>query len=204
MNNIKEIVARYINDHCIERPEPGTFFLGKMAGTRYSSQYYLSRLLYNTELMSMISMEFIKIVEKEIGHWNFQLCGREWSAIPLLISLSTNLRNEGHDINAFMIRRKRKTYGTHTFIEGKPNDLPVLIVDDLCNSTDSFRHCAKVCELYEIEVMPVIFAIMNKYRYKQNREEHPEYFDRYLGKEYRALSILTADDLNHADTTEQK
>lgn len=190
----KRSLARYVKRECLYHPEKD-YFLGKLPGARYKQQYYLSNLLYNQDMLQSVVWSFADIVEREIGTWEFQITGREWSAIPLLISIPLLLQYRGINLNSFMIKRKRKTYGRHNVIEGLPNKLPVLIVDDLCNSTDSFRHCRDVCESEEhkLQVLPYIFAVVNKY--SQERDGEAIGFDRYLGADYKALSILTGDDV---------
>ena len=191
----KERIARFIKRECIEYSPKESYFFGKLPGARYKSQFYLSRLLYNQELMKDVAEHFHDIVEKEIGHWNFQLAGREWSAIPLLMFLPQYLEHfKFVSINSFMIKRDRKTYGIHNYIEGQPNNLPVLMVDDLCNSTNSFIHCKKVIQAKEtgLELLPFIFAVLNKKHYEV---EDTMKFDKYLGSDYKALSVLIRNDV---------
>lgn len=191
----KRELALYIRKECLENAPDTQLMLGKLPGARYKSQYYLSRLLYSSDWLPSIVDEFEKIIRAEIGHFQFQITGREWSSIPLLIGISQRLTSKGIPINSFMIKRHRKTYGIHNYIEGRPNDLPVLIVDDLCNSTDSFRHCAAVVKDANLPILPYIFAVLNKYRYDPMDKE-PEYFDRYLGRKFKALSLLNGDDIH--------
>ena len=192
----KEKISKYIKQYCIEYTPKGEFFFGKLSGARYASQFYLSRLLYNIDMLEVIGEEFVNIIEEHIGHWDFQITGREWSSVPLLTFLPIYMKNQHfRNINSFMIKRKRKTYGIHNYVEGRVNDLPVLIVDDLCNSTDSFRHCEQVVKSMNMTTLPFIFAVMNKYSYASSGEDEPEFYDRYLGRKYKALSILIRDDL---------
>lgn len=165
---------------------------GKLPGTRYSSQFYLARGLYDQEFLTMVGHEFFNLISDNIGNWNFQLTGRDFSAIPLLVGLPLILKHH-YDINihSFMIKRERKNYGIHNFIEGVPNDLPVLIVDDLCNSTDSFVHCFKVCKAENLSLLPYIFAVVNKYPRNSVGYE----YDRYLGKDYKPLFCVDRTDI---------
>lgn len=199
--DMKDEIVKYIVDHCLLTAPSGEYFFGKLPGARYDSQYYLSHLLYDQQMMSMIAFQFASIVEREIGHWDFQICGREWSSLPLLMSLPIymNIR-DSIKLNSFMIKRDRKTYGIHNYIEGTPNEQPVLIVDDILNSTDSFRHCRQVVTSKEVglQTIPFVFAVVNKYRYKHYGEAEPVYYDRYLGRNHRALSIVTGDDIHAA------
>ena len=196
MKNDKEF-AEYISKNCIHRVKDGYMF-GKLAGTRYSSQYYMARGLYNRDFLEYVSLRFYEIVKKEIGHFNFQITGREWAAFPLIIGLPIFLKkNHNIDINSFMIKRERKAYGLHNYIEGVPNELPVLIVDDLCNSTGGFRFCKNVLvDTENMEVLPFIFAVVNKE--SKNGREDGLTTDKYLSKEFRALYILCGDDISNA------
>lgn len=187
----KKWIAQYIRDYCLYEAE--NLMFGKLPGTRYNSQYYLSNGLYNQAFMAEVSSFFHKIVEANIGDWDFQITGRCWSSVPLLIGIPLILNEAyGIEINSFMIKPERKSYGLHNYIEGKPNDKPVLIVDDLCNSTDSFRFCNEVIEKNtNLETIPFIFAVLNKYP----STDPNHVWDRYLGDTHKALSIVTGDDI---------
>lgn len=192
MNEDQYLIAKYIKDYCLESPKEG-FYLGKLPGARYKSQYYLSRLLYNTELMDKVCGEFVRLVKEKIGNFDFQICGREWSAIPLIVHVSRYLYNEGILVNSFMVKRKMKSYGNHSFIEGIPNEKPCLIMDDVCNSTNSFIHIERILRNKNIETVPFIFAVLDKFRYEGDVPEIR--YDRYLGSSHETISILTGDDI---------
>lgn len=191
----RKLIAKYIVDNCMYLP--GQLMFGKLPGTRYSSQYYLANALYNTQFMHMVANQFYEIIKESIGNFDFQLAGREWTSIPLLTSLPMYMSLEHQiNLNSFMIRKERKLYGRHNYIEGIPNSLPVLMVDDLCNSQDGFWHCHKVLIAENIETLPYIFAVLNKYT--KNISPKALLNDRYLGEKYKILSIVTGDDINDA------
>lgn len=177
----KQYLLKKIQEDCIERGQ----FLGKRPGDRYSWQLYMSRLLYSSTELEIIAQSFFELFQDR--PYDFQVAGREWSAIPLLTAFS--LRG---GFNSFMIRKQRKNYGIHNFVEGKPNGLPVLIVDDLCNSTDSFAHCKRVIEKeLQLPLYPNIFAVVNKKR----KDEDGWQYDKYLGSEFTAKTIFTLDEI---------
>jgi hypothetical protein len=98
-----------------------------------------------------------------------------------------------------MIRRQRRNYGQHNWIEGKPNNLPVLLVDDLCNSTESFLHGFWVCKnVLKLDVMDYIFAVLNKHKPSQFQEA--VYHDKHLihHHPHKALYIVDGDEIQHA------
>lgn len=195
--NIRHILSDYVYNHCLETSD--ILMYGKRPGDRYRFQYYLSRLLYDINMRHIIVKGFIDLVDNEIGHWDFQVAGREWSAIPLITSIQDHVMYyKDIRLNAFMIKRNRKVYGIHNYEEGRPNKLPVLLVDDLCNSTNSFIFCKTVCtNVLNLPVMPYIFAVLNKNNPK--RVQPNEYFfDKYMGVNHKALFLLDGEDINEA------
>lgn len=193
----KDYIASYISKNCIKKGD--RYFFGKLPGTRYTYQYYLSNGLYNVEFNKKICKEFYRIISTEINNFDFQIAGREWSSIPLLSFIPMYMNLEHNiNINSFMIKSERKSYGTHNFIEGIPNNLPVLIVDDLCNSTNSFKFCYDIIKNEGLDIMPYIFAILNKYGKNTNKNALIE--DRYLKNKIKPLTILTGDDIYNVNT----
>lgn len=164
----KDIVAEYIATHCRYRPTL-KYMHGKSPGTRYSGQFYLAELMYNPEMLDHICQDFYEQIQTVHPDFKFQIAGREWSAIPLITILPYYFyMKKGIRINSFMVRRKRKTYGKNNIIEGTPNGYPVVAVDDVCNSTDSFFDVRKVCRADDIPISSHIYAVLNKY----SQEDH--------------------------------
>jgi orotate phosphoribosyltransferase len=187
MNNDVKYIREIIVNKCIITPSHGIMF-GKLPGARYQHQYYLANGLYDQEFLHAVAREFYRIVSDRIGHFNFQITGREWSACPLITGLPIILKHlYGIELNSFLIKRKRKTYGTNNIIEGIPNQLPVLIVDDLCNSTNSFYHCSRVLKHSKIPQLEYIFAVVNK-------QSEEVVTDKYLNDK-TALFIISGDQL---------
>jgi orotate phosphoribosyltransferase len=184
----RDWIAQYIVDNCLVETGNSQPLYGKLPGSRYKSQFYLATLLYDQRALETVGNSFRHLVESEIGHWNFQLAGRLWSASPLLVFLPAYMRRYGVELNAFVVRRERKTYGMHNYIEGKPNKSQCLLVDDLCNSTDSFRHSSLVCSNEQgLQTLPYIFAVLNK-GYVDT--------DKYLDHPHRALSCCDRSDID--------
>ncbi|MBI2236468.1 MAG: PQQ-binding-like beta-propeller repeat protein [Magnetospirillum sp.] len=71
--------------------------------------------------------------------WPFQIGGMETAAIPLLGAISLVGHRRGTPVNAFVVRKERKTSGLARSIEGKINELPVIVVDDIVNSAASLE-----------------------------------------------------------------
>lgn len=158
----KNVVAEYIAQKCLYLPHTGTMH-GKGPGVRYSSQFYLARALYDPVILQLICENFMDEVYKIYPDNKFQIAGREWSSIPLLTAIPMYYKmNDDIDINAFMVRKERKTYGKNNIIEGSYNNYPVIAVDDLCNSTNSFLHTRRICDTLHIPVSDYIYAVLNK------------------------------------------
>lgn len=179
-------IATFIRENCIVKSKTNPYMFGKMVGTRYNSIYHLSNLLYDQHMLATTLYDLADLIsEKFPGEWDFQVAGREWSAIPLITGLQCHA-----SIPGFMIRRERKTYGDHNIVEGRPyKDLPVLLVDDVANSTSSFVHCRKVCESLGLEVLPYAVAVLNKYTPEMEGWTH----DRYSGLEI--ISVCNGGDI---------
>lgn len=193
IENIKNQIAINIRERCVYYPSQLMF--GKLPGTRYSSQYYMANVLYDYDFMEMVSTIFYEIIKDTIGHFQFQLTGREWSSIPLLTTMPSILRmKHGIELNSFLIRKERKNYGRNNYIEGLPNSLPVLIVDDICNSQNGFNHCNNVLKSEGIETLPYIFSVLNKYF--SDTCENSMLHDRYLGSSHKILFVVSGDEVH--------
>ena len=59
---------------------------------------------------------FIYKVEREIGHFNFQLSGLETAATPMLSAIPLVLKGFGINLNSFVVRKEQKTYWIKNWI----------------------------------------------------------------------------------------
>ena len=76
----------------------------------------------------------------------FQVGGVEAASIPLLSAIILKSLARGTPVNGFIIRKERKTYGAGNSIEGRLNDTPIVIVDDVLNSGSSLEKARVVLE----------------------------------------------------------
>ncbi|MBR0900706.1 PQQ-binding-like beta-propeller repeat protein [Bradyrhizobium tropiciagri] len=74
----------------------------------------------------------------------FQIGGIESAAIPLLTAILLRAPEEHRDINGFIIRKERKSTGLGKIIEGKLNDAPIVLIDDIINSASSAEKARSV------------------------------------------------------------
>lgn len=190
--SLREWVKQYIDSKCIIRK---LGMPGKVPGTYYSWIFYLRNGLFDHQFSSAISQMFIYKIQKEIGHFDFQITGLETASTPMLATIPIIGRVFNLDINSFSIRKNRKEYGLLNWIEGIPNSKPCLIIDDLCNSSMSMKTAYNVLEQHKLQIFPYSFCIVNKVNKKihhQNRVNH----DMYLPEHVKIIYLFDLDDFN--------
>jgi orotate phosphoribosyltransferase len=189
---LKEWVHHYIDTKCIVR---NTKMPGKLPGSTYTWMFYLRRGLFNHQFLINVSQMFIYHMERLDPKFNFQLTGIETAATPMLAAIPMVANVMGVDINAFVVRKDRKTYGLLNIIEGMPNNKLAIIIDDLCNSSRSMAQCLNTLLAEDIPVANVAFTIINK----SNKGVHDEtrlVGDMHLPKEIKVISLFDLDDFN--------
>lgn len=189
---LKEWVHNYIDTKCIVRNQE---MPGKAPGSTYTWMFYLRNGLFNHQFLINISQMFIYHMERIDPKFNFQLTGLETAATPMLAAIPMVASVMGIDINAFVVRKDRKTYGLLNVIEGVPNNKLAVIIDDLCNSSRSMAQCLNTLTAEDIPVANVAFVIVNK----SNEEVHDNFRmigDMYLPKEIKVISLFTLDDFD--------
>ena len=189
---LKEWVHNYIDTKCIVRDQE---MPGKAPGSTYTWMFYLRNGLFNHQFLINISQMFIYHMERIDPKFNFQLTGLETAATPMLAAIPMVASVMGIDLNAFVVRKDRKTYGLLNVIEGVPNNKLAVIIDDLCNSSRSMAQCLNTLTAEDIPVANVAFVIVNK----SNEEVHDNFRmigDMYLPKEIKVISLFTLDDFD--------
>lgn len=193
--------ARYVIDAgCIWRRKPGEPRLkGKAEGTWYSWQFYMRRAMFDPSFAHAISSMFLYRIHKEIGHFNFQLAGLETASTPLLSCIPLVAKYNGIELSSFSVRKHQKEYGLRNWIEGSPDpNLPVMLIDDLCNSQNSMFTAKQVIEnTYEkdvnLKIFDHAFSIVNKV----NREDKVKLtLDKHLGDEVKMIYLYDLDSFN--------
>lgn len=194
-NIAKENLREYINSKCIERRSTD-IIPGKLPNTYYRWMFYLRRGLFNVDFNNELGKMFIYKFERIDPTFNFQLTGLETAATPMLASIPLVCRQYGIDINAFVVRKAKKEYGLRNWIEGLPNEKPVVLLDDLCNSSRSLENCRKILinEIPNIKFTNHTFTVVNK----SNKHVHVNRLDKdmYLPTEFMSVSLFLLDDFN--------
>jgi orotate phosphoribosyltransferase len=103
----------------------------------------IRRIALDSRVLEAVSEQFW-IEHRDIGA--FQVVGMEVAAIPFLAAIVSRFAREGVVLNAVIIRKERKTYGTCGTMEGVLTDAPIVVVDDVINSGRSVEKVRAVLE----------------------------------------------------------
>jgi orotate phosphoribosyltransferase len=184
----------FIDEHCIIRTKPGNTLPGKIPGTTYTWVFYLRNGLFRTDFLSAMTQMWAKKVAEEVGHFDFQLSGLETASTPMITAIPIYMQAFGVHINGYSIRKEQKTYALRNWIEGCPDYKPTMLLDDICNSGDSMRTAYDICKMYDLEVLPFAFSLVNKV----NKGVHDDNFDKdfLMPPEIKLLHLYSLDDFN--------
>lgn len=187
---IHKFLYDYINDICIERIKTKTI-------EEYRCQFLLRRGFFNLQFLTYIGYLFWDKFADEYKKTPFQIAGVETASTPLLIGiLMTAPTFECDDINCFSIRREKSPNQFEGLV--KPN-LPVFIVDDICNSQKTIVLAARYLKEARLDVFYKAFAVVYKdERSKINTKEdnqieikmNPKYEDKNYVTLYDTIEHL--------------
>lgn len=141
-------VADNARQYCKDLP-PGRLY-GKQPGTTNTYLFTLRNLTHNpVQLQHTAVLLYKQIIDTIKPHvvgnsLSIQLAGVETASLPLITAISLVGLKAGVVINTFSVRKERKRYGLHNYIDGMPNQQPVVIIDDLINSGGTLYHCQQV------------------------------------------------------------
>ncbi len=131
MEEDKNLLFKIIKEKVIQK----NYLDEKNGGQSGAWIFDFKRMLLNQESLKLITRCLWEEI-KDIG--DFQIGGLESASIPLVTSLVLYATEQGVKVNGFYIRKGRKKTGLYKVIEGELNDLPVILVDDLMNSSSTF------------------------------------------------------------------
>lgn len=116
----------------------------------------LRTILLRADLISIVARTFWNQFE---GSWPFQVCGLELAAIPLITAIILEGQARGRNVNAFIVRRERKSYGKCCLVEGNISSDPVIAVDDLLNTGSSMERVVRTLEEQGSELKAVFVIV---------------------------------------------
>lgn len=152
-------IKNYINTNCIFVADnakqyckqlPAGRLYGKHPGTTNSYLFTLRNLTHNPVQLQrtavLLYKQIIATIKPHVvgNSLSIQLAGVETASLPLITAISLVGLKVGVAINTFSVRKERKRYGLHNYIDGMPNQQPVVIIDDLINSGGTVYHCQQV------------------------------------------------------------
>lgn len=172
----RERVKRKIEEKCLLR---GVDLPGK-GGSRYSWMFYMRPGLFDPEFMLDVGRMFLHRVREEVGSTDFQICGLETGAVPLIVGLPLVASLEGVHINSFSVRKEPKDYGLMNRLEGVVTKQPAVLVDDIANSTGSLRRCLDFIKAEGVEFSGWVFSIIRKHNPHYNPDIHMPEGTRYI------------------------
>lgn len=187
-------VRDFIYQFCIYRVQPGEPLLkGKDPNTWNARQFYLRRGLFNAEFLATVSELFLQKIYEEIQTFDFQIAGLETASTPLLAGIPLIAAKHGVDINAFSIRKTRKEYGLLNWIEGRVNDKPIMLVDDLCGSTASLNTAYNtLIKVNLTNILNLAFCVVSKNTSLEDRKKLTE--NSYLPEDVRVSYLYSLRD----------
>lgn len=188
--HFKSITREYINDYCIYRVLEGNAPLPALNhSTPYNWQIYLRRGLFNAKFLNTIGVLFWDLYADQYKQKPFQIAGFETGSTPLIVGIAMTASLFDIDVNAVSIRKDKKSYGLFNRFEGIVDyNLPVLLVDDLCNSANTLAQAMHYVLAEQLELYDSGFAIINK----DIDKSHPD-FDKYIGPSFKINSLFTID-----------
>lgn len=182
----------FINDRCIVRVPQGSKALlaHPNRGGFYTWQFYLREALLTPRVLADIASDFLARYGGPLSRGAVQLCGVESASTPLLTAFVLACAARGWDVNAFSIRKARKAYGLRNWIEGKPNDKPAMLVDDIVSESHATAiHGANVLADHGIALANHAYAVVYK-------TMTPESSIRLLGHDVRVGAMFSLRDFN--------
>lgn len=187
-----EAFAReFIVRHCIDRGD----MPGRKRGSRYSWLLSLRRGLMNPDFLRAVSEMMLWRLETHLGGTGFQVCGAETAGIPLAVGIPIMARIHGVRISGFTARRERRSYGLLNDHEGMVTDQPYVLVDDMCNSSESLARADHVCRsVLALPSAETAIVIVNKSRRDVHSRDRLS-GDMYLPRSVSVLSLFTLDDI---------
>ena len=195
----REELRKFVNDNCIRRAPPGSQEMPNMEGNGfYSWQFYLRPAILAGRWLDYIACEFWLKFREAYEKAPFQIVGLESASISIITAIILRHYNYigGSPPNAFAVRKERKKYGIGNVIEGIPNDLPVLFVDDLTSPKHyAFWKTVRALGEANLRLYPHAFVVVRK----QQRQVDPT-IATSIGTT-RVESLFTLDDftLEHDD-----
>jgi orotate phosphoribosyltransferase len=148
-----------IGERCVVRESAARIVSPK--GRSQSWLIDLRYAFYDAEALELIAALFW---DRMTRHWPFQIGGLEMGAIPFATAIMIEGRRRGMDTNVFIVRKERKNYGVGKLMEGRLDDRPIVVVDDIVNTATTAEKVRVVLAEFgrEIEHLFVVVDYKNE------------------------------------------
>ncbi len=168
-----------------------------MAGGTYVWQFYLRRATYNAEFARRLGLLFWDRFEPVFRQRNFQIGACHPSAPPIAAAIQAS--SPVGNVNAFLIRREPKSFGTDNWFDGRVlPKVPVLMVDDISASAPIILvAAARVRHKLRVPLHYNYFTIVNKVG--RGFDKGSQHTENYLDNELVALYTMN----NFAHTADE-
>ena len=150
----RDLLLAGIREHSVLKGSQ--HFLASNSGSQLAWLVDLRRVLLQGRFLAAFTELFW---DRYAGRPLFQVGGMETAAIPLVTAIVMSSFTRGTPVNGFIVRKERKTQGTASLLEGQLNELPIVVVDDLINSSDSLEKVRVVLDQYGRELDSVFTLV---------------------------------------------
>jgi len=176
----REALRREINANGIARAPSGSQELPSIDGKgHYSWQFYLRGPLLKGEHLDFVARAFWAMNYQRFAEAPFQIAGVEAAAAPIISAIVLRAHYSNLAINAFTIRKERKKYGLQNLIEGQPEPLPVMLIDDLTSTSHTaIWHAVTALRDAKLPVYPKCFVVV----FKGRKDDSPRTLKTSLGE----------------------
>jgi len=193
----RNLVKQFIDEKVIFRCNPEKAYNDEVVGKVLSPSIlnvsgndwivFMRRLTHNIEMMNHV----MRLMDDMFPKTPFQLVGLETGSLPVVTHMQWHLmRSRGINVNAFTVRKDRKSSGLFNWIEGIPNHLPIIYVDDFANTGNSINRaqsivlrelgliatCKKVSIITNNNQIDGLFQL-SEFNFEYNRETYWEPVD---------------------------
>lgn len=155
MNERLSRLNEIIGQKCVLTSEKG--WLVSPSGTDNGWLIDMRHALLDPEALEICANEFWDRCETLLP---FQLGGLEISAIPIVTAFALVARQRGYNVNGFIIRKERKSYGVGKIVEGHITDEPIFAVDDIMNSAGTLEKVRATLDSFGRKIKHV-FVVVN-------------------------------------------
>lgn len=201
-------LLKFMDENCLFRCDPNTKYSvqapqGHLPGNAADPNgnrimFYMRRMLFNNFYLRIASRLLANKIWDSIDPTNekaFQLGAVETGGTPLALGIQEEFKKWGYNINMFSVRKERKSYGLFHYIEGIPDDNPVVVIDDMFKSGGSLLRAMRIIQQeLQLPIMDVCASVMSL-NTKEKSEEFVISPDGALA--VKPIYIFTKDDFDY-------